>query len=418
MLTPAIPSWTPILDLEKPLPSSSRFSDLRWWQAVLIGFMICIALPAASIAVTEYSPGAAHYLERIDRIIEALFDSFGTNGVIWILFLFWVLLIGALTIHELGHLLAGKLVGFPASGLIVGPFVASRSSGKWRLRFQKFTGLHGLAIVHIPKVRRLRSKLARFSVGGMLANLLSGGIILLLLMFGAFDQLSSGLRSAATLFVVLSFWLFVGNAVPRRSRQIGFTDGARLLMLASSRKQARRWFSLIALQIEARSGVKAKCWKQTWIRAATCDDDGSRDALTGAWMKYQSIVGGNDADEAAKWLEICLKNSTMGGGAFRQLLIAEASVFQAWFRRDRRKAETWFLKLPKSMAPAPVTLVRAKVALDCVCQRHEQMAANWNEGMKLIQGFPLTVRTASETSWREWKVEIDKRFEVDASRRS
>jgi hypothetical protein len=407
------PSSTPILDLEKPLPRARGFSDLRWWQAFLIGFMITVFLPIAATIATEHSPGFGHSIERVGREMQALFDTFGSNGEVWAFCVFGLSLAGALALHELGHALAGTLVGFPTTTLAVGPCVVSHLNGRWHFHFQKFSGLHGRAVVDIPNLRRLRSRLARFSAAGLLTNLLSGSIILLFLVFGGFDHLPRVLRSTAILFAIASFWLFAENAFPRRSRQIGLTDGARLLMLASSQRRTRRWFSLIALRNQAKSGVGPKFWKRTWIKAANYGDDQSVDALSGAWIKYQSIIGGNNLEESAKSLEFCLTGYSTIGKSFQQILIAEASIFQAWYRRNPRKADTWFLKLPKSAVIPPLALIRAKVALDCVCQRPGEMAAYWNEGMRLIQALPEPARTASENSWRAWKVEIDKRFEAN-----
>lgn len=82
--------------------------------------------------------------------------------------------------HELGHVLAGRLVGFGFLSLQVGPFHLDRSLGRWRLTLRPLElGLGGRAEVWSEDHRRLPQRSAVFAAGGPAANLVVALLALL-----------------------------------------------------------------------------------------------------------------------------------------------------------------------------------------------------------------------------------------------
>ncbi len=104
-------SATPILDLHQAPPEPRKF---KFWRYVLIGVTLGAAI--ATIKILEE-----------ENIIPAwdppTFPAF--NGLLLLPAVYL-----AIAFHEIGHLLAGKLVGLNTGGISVGAFVLLRSGKK------------------------------------------------------------------------------------------------------------------------------------------------------------------------------------------------------------------------------------------------------------------------------------------------
>jgi hypothetical protein len=131
---PAGNSATPILDLLKPLPKpdAERFTGR-------------FALPFLTVVA---------------------FIVF-TGNLSFLIVLFGFLLVNFLVIavHELGHLIAGWIVGLPFLGVTIGPFVAKLHRGKLELKLRpRVSG--GLAFMGLTRIRRVRRRLIVLVAGG------------------------------------------------------------------------------------------------------------------------------------------------------------------------------------------------------------------------------------------------------------
>lgn len=141
--------------------------------------------------------------------------------------------------HELGHVLAGRLVGFGFLSLQVGPFHLDRLSGRWRITLRPLElGLGGRAEVDYQDQRRLPQRSAIFAAGGPAANL---AVALLAFLASAAigvpvtapGAVAAGLLGACAwsgLALTLLNLLPVGGAG---------TDGARILAALRARRPAR-----------------------------------------------------------------------------------------------------------------------------------------------------------------------------------
>ena len=94
-------SATPILDLEQdpPAPGSGKWTVLIY---LVIGSAIGIGADSLGVKLPQL------------------------NFLVWI-----PLLYIAISIHELGHLLAGKMTCMASGGIVVGGFVAMKSGDHW-----------------------------------------------------------------------------------------------------------------------------------------------------------------------------------------------------------------------------------------------------------------------------------------------
>jgi hypothetical protein len=132
---------TPILDLEKPLPKPAAESWLLKGTSVFLLLLLIVAT-----------------LKDLALIVLVFF-------VMGFVLLVWL----ATLIHELGHFVAGLLVGLRFDCINIGPFIYERKvpTRKFRIRPTLFTGFTEMSL---DKVRRVRKRLIVFSLGGPCAS--------------------------------------------------------------------------------------------------------------------------------------------------------------------------------------------------------------------------------------------------------
>ncbi len=177
--------------------------------------------------------------------------------------------------HEVGHLVGGRLVGFRAFLLIVGPMRLERSDAGWSMHLNKSLGLYGgLAGSAATDARDLRRRSAVMVAGGPVASVaLALGAWLALRAFGLvpFD-VNASFASFVTFFTLqmiagTSAAIALATLVPMTTS--GFlSDGARLLRLWRGGPVAERDSAIQAIMGSSLSGVRPRDWDPELISAA------------------------------------------------------------------------------------------------------------------------------------------------------
>lgn len=399
MPMPEANSETPILDLQVPLTVRERSSPMLWWQGVLLGAgIVVVAIAVGHIAVYFVNETLNPILRSLDPSAAALFLlALGATPFF------------ALALHEVGHFVAGKLVGFDVRAFL-GPVVVSQERGKVHLALRKQDAAIGFMCARIitRSVRKLRKKLVFFVAGGPLADLLSVVVITIILGVGTLHGLPAWFKAIAVYWGVVS-GIQLGGLFLTRSYHGLVPDGARLRMLARSPENARRWMSILAVDMQRLSGLRPKFWRRTWVQAAGNGKDATYDAFYGCWQAYVWANDCEDENRAGRHLEACLQNVRIAPKSFREALIAEASVFHAWFRHDAEKSQKWFDLLQSPSKLPPLVRIRANVALSWVQNRRDEAFSSWREGLALIKALPAGSREVLEEGWIEWKAQMDAR---------
>ena len=315
---------------------------------------------------------------------------------------FSTLLVGVV-VHELGHLLAGKLVGLSFVGLQIGPVLLSNSTGRLKLSLQKGS-TEGFTFVSFKSVCRICRRLRVVIAGGPLANLLTIPIGYVLLASG----LLSGFGFAWTQwFVYISAFFFVINLVPFQTRSGLFTDGARLKMLFFPSAKTYRWFALFAVGVQHRAGRRAKLWNHRWLMLANQVNDCSHDEFLGSFYAYLWANDSEDECAAASYLEHCLRLSNQrSNAAIQNLLFLEASVFQAWFRKSPENCLKWRNRVSNWKAFPWFVVLRAETALLCSQSEMDKALRNCEEAISKADTLPAAHRENFRIGWKEWKDKI------------
>ncbi len=231
-------SETPILDLEREPPEPSKP-----WLPKLIGVI-------AGLLVT-----LTFILEDQDKLPNWHWPAF--NGLLIIPALYV-----SIAIHEIGHLVAGTLVGLDTGGIAIGGFVFAKSGKNWTFRFDRRMWVSGFFKPLTPAAAFPPARFAWMIGGGPLASFALAVVCFLIYVYsgnGIWDSFGS-------LFWLALFTLII-SSVPFSSG-LNKSDGARLWLLLRRPDQARSWIALLALHTEEAKGLRPREWNPEYFSAS------------------------------------------------------------------------------------------------------------------------------------------------------
>ncbi len=188
-----------------------------------------------------------------------------TIPLLWLISLLPALLLEVFLVvflHELGHAIAGYVVGFKFRFLTAGPFMWEKSSqGKLTFKWNKSLNvLGGLTLCLPEKADNLRYKFALFGAGGPLMSLLISGLFYIFYAntwsfensFGSFFLTYNLLITS-----ILSFFIFLITIIPFHSGGF-YTDGARILTLLRGGAQSLVQVVLLTEMARSISGTRPR----------------------------------------------------------------------------------------------------------------------------------------------------------------
>jgi hypothetical protein len=318
-------SKTPYLDREIPLPpSTAGHTKLKWWQIVLFAMGLFL---------------------DIFRVV----------------FLLWMF---SILIHELGHLVAGFLVGERFNYIRVGPIQVNCS---WRISWHwtRRAVLTG-ATSTLPVTRSgLRWKLFFSTLAGPAANLAAS-----VLVFEVMPHYGSKYEALSMLFVLVSGFIGVVNLFAGEEQQGTMPDGLRMWVLLFDKRRRERLFSILALLADVKQGKKIESLDAYGSDEGLQVRDGSAQQALANWVAFMRA---NREESGSQYLESCLAASSAVAPGFRNLLILEAARFQATQRKKCDLAREW-LALADLAAPSFPRFFAEAVILQHENQLQQAMA--------------------------------------------
>lgn len=184
-------------------------------------------------------------LEKYDVPMN-LFDGISLYEVPVMMLEVYVGIFLLVNIHELGHFILGKIMGYRLLMIRVGIFSLQRENEKFRLNLVKNVGYGGLCAM-IPTNGSTLNQYAIYSSGGILFNLIFG--LMMVSIIPLFD-LSPVIFVPMMLVGFLSIFFSIINAVPYMSMNQP-TDGMVILSILKKAPLAERFYrnNLISKQI-------------------------------------------------------------------------------------------------------------------------------------------------------------------------
>src|SRR5215472_12761838 len=191
-----------------------------------------------------------------------------------------VVLLAGTAVHELGHGLAARAVGFELAGVRVGPLLVFATPRGWRVRLVWEMAVGGEVLAIPARPDDLRGRHAAMIAAGPVAHVAV-----------ATAALAAALGTGAPVVWLTTATLglsALANLVPIRSRLSGrWTDGRWLLAWLARPDRATQRVALGVLQ-RAAATVRPRDWDERWARLAASGPRQPSDAaqVAGCLLAY------------------------------------------------------------------------------------------------------------------------------------
>ncbi len=250
-----------------------------------------------------------------------------------------LLWLGAVAVHELGHLVGGRAAGMRALAYIVGPLqIDFRSDGWHWQRNRSWSAAGGLALV-MPTPTTTRRGLMMMVAGGPLASFALAGFALAIL-----PLLPDWWAGLAGALAVMSFVIGLVTSVPIR-RGLP-SDGSQLLGLLRHDPNTRQRMVQLALLGASSVGTRPRDWDPTvvaqidtatpdaltrsgnlWIAALHAADQGDAETADRHWQALAELVNAADAKALAPVIRATWALAIAGWVALQH---ADAATARKW----------------------------------------------------------------------------------------
>jgi hypothetical protein len=370
---------------------------------------VVLVLIISWISAMVWFPGVAEISSRImgpaKRFLDAMGDRISDAGFPKAAFSLVVapfLAMGAVVIvHELGHLIAGLMVGLEFVTIRFGPLVVH---SPFRISFRRGLGGYAGATSMVPRqARGIRWRFLVMLFAGPAANVISSGAVMKLV--GSTSVFMDWL-------VLLSVMVGLGNLVPFARRSL-VSDGKRVLMLLRGGGQGERWIAVVQLVADLRNGVPPEDLRPELLGMATAIRDDSVDTVAGHALAYTSAWYARTADEAARILETCLQYLGFAPPILREGILADAGVFQGRKRSRADLAREWLTELP-AKTQYPGLRLRVEAAILEAEGDIRGSLRKLDEVESTLQRVPnRQQRALSMRSLERWRSELTKMFQAE-----
>lgn len=290
----------------------------------------------------------------------------------------------AIAVHEAGHGLAARVLGFHLDFLVVGPLQLLNRNHSLQLQINRSLMVAGgLTSVLPTRLQGIRWQLISMIAGGPLASL---GLAVAGMALAGFPLLTASHVSLSLVLVFSGISLMMGvvNALPL---QVGYfqTDGARIWMLLRDQIQGKRTCAIFALGGLSRIGRRPREWDTDWIEQAMALPDGSYDHHSGIFLAYYWALDQGAVEWAGQLLDEGLRSRRVWPDKFVGRLLLEAAYFEAFHRRRPQIAQDLLAQVGERFMIEPYTERRVEAALQWAQDRKDQAVRLAQTGLREVQ---------------------------------
>ena len=366
-------SETPILDLDREPPEPSKP-----WLPKLIALFVGVVI------------GLILVLRDHAELPDWHWPAF--NGLLMVPALYV-----SIAVHEVGHLIAGTLVGLDIGGIAIGGFVFLKSGKNWTFRFDGYSWTGGFFVPFTNARSFRRAPLSWMIAGGPMASL---GLTLVCLL--AHVHAGSGIWNSVGSLFWIALLTLIFSVIPFSSG-LNRSDGARLSLLLRHPDQALSWMALLALQTGEAKGLRPREWDPELVRHALSFGAEAREYPYCQLMAYYRRLDEGAESAALQHLENALARSAKTGRPMRHVLYLEAASANANIRKQVTQARDWCRRACKLRKPKSLDAIEAGIAM---CEgRFGEALQSWEAARAYVARRKLDsglVRFAKE-KWAEYE---------------
>ncbi|MFZ1791497.1 MAG: site-2 protease family protein [Saprospiraceae bacterium] len=264
-------------------------------------------------------------------------SNVGINTWLVILAIFPIVFF-VLGIHEAGHALAGKMVGFELIKFAVGPLSMDKTEGIWKFHFNKSIETYGGLVISFPKGdQNLGPRFMKYVLGGPIASLLLAFLALL------FYFLIPSLAVYFIIIGIMSLLIFIVTIIPAKAGSF-YTDGARFFRIFKGGKVGQYEVSFLKIMANTLQGVRPR----ELVGLPELLDLGIE--LNEPYVVYlygimhQHAWDKNEIEDAEMYLEKYLEGTAAAPAMIANSAILDAAFFHAYEKKDLEKSNAYFQK--------------------------------------------------------------------------
>lgn len=280
-------------------------------------------------------------------------------------------------IHELGHLLAGYLVGLRLHLFIIGPFRIVREAERLRFRVRGGLGIFNGLTASIPhSAERIPMKMGVFAFGGpflsLIACIASGAIFFWAMQNKALYEARAWVWELFLITAVFSLITFFSTMRPGAYANGYPTDGGRIAILLENSNRAKSWVAQVLLNAAEIQNIRPQAWEAQLIQQATISQPHSIDALMGNLLAYYWALDRGNIEKADLFLEQATKERYFVAGGFKLKILLENAYFSATHKKDVEAAEEWLMFIRRPTKQLQPQFYRAKTAVSLLQNNQEE----------------------------------------------
>ncbi len=283
-----------------------------------------------------------------------------------------------INIHEFGHFIVGKILGYSLLSFRIGIFSFDNINGKMKLTIKKNKGYSGLCAM-ISNDDSM-NKFAFYIAGGILINFLTG--ILSLVVGIAINQSHNFLSILLIYLGFLSLAVFVINGIPL-TKNNAITDGTFLYNIILKKPYAHTLSTLIKAQTMIAAGTRPRELN------IEIDKEAEFDLFSYLYAYYSA----QDAEEleTTKYLIEQIEKNIDKANSFNLPAICYEICFCACIFGDNEKAVDFYDRVSKTLQKDnDINGLRVKAYYAYYINNDSEKAKNLcNEGLKVKDKYPI-----------------------------
>ena len=165
-------------------------------------------------------------------------------------------------LHEGGHLIFGLATGYRFVSFRVGSLTLIKEKGKFRFKRFSISGTGGQCLLSPPDKPYEQLPYFWYNAGGVLMNLLTA--ILALVLWAAYPEIPLPLHLFLLFSFICGFFLALMNGIPLKMS--GITNDAYNLILMHRDLNTRKYLALqLAVNAEVQKGIRLKDMPDEWF---------------------------------------------------------------------------------------------------------------------------------------------------------
>lgn len=165
-------------------------------------------------------------------------------------------------IHEGGHLVCGLATGYRFVSFRILNFTLIRQDGKFRIKRFGIAGTGGQCLLTPPDKPLQDIPCVLYNLGGIITNLLTAVIAILLLLI--VDDMPHPLKLFLLLFCIIGIFLGLISGIPMKMGGIG-NDADNMRLLLKDRRSKQALVTQLRVNALVQEGMRAKDMPEEWF---------------------------------------------------------------------------------------------------------------------------------------------------------